>query len=84
MIQRTPPSDLRKEVNVSKYMYLVRHQLLYYLHLGVTVIFLVCKKPDPKLQSVNDQARMNVFVRKEIVIPPGASCCADHVISAKL
>lgn len=84
MMQRTPPSGVRKEENVSKYMYLVRHQLLYHchLHLGVTDIILSAKKPGPKLLSVSNQARMEVFVRKEILIPPGARCCADHLISA--
>lgn len=44
--------------------------------------FFVCKKPGPKLLSVSNQARMDVFVWKEILIPPGARCCADHLISA--
>lgn len=44
----------------------------------------VCKKPGPKLLSVTNQARMDVFVRKEIVIPPGARCCAGHLVSGKL
>lgn len=46
----------------------------------------VCKKPGQRLLSVTIQQRMDVFVRKEkvIVIPPGARCCAGHLISGKL
>lgn len=46
--------------------------------------YFVCKKTGPKLLSVTNQARMDVFVRKEIVIPPGARCFAGHLVSGKL
>lgn len=44
----------------------------------------VCNKPGPKLLSVTNQARMDVFLRKEIIIPPGARCCAGDLVSGKL
>lgn len=75
----TPPSDLRKEVNLSRY--LVRRQLPYHCHLHLGF---VCKKPGPKLLSVSNQARLDLFVRKEIVIPPEARCCAGHLVTGKL
>lgn len=27
---------------------------------------------------------MDVFIRKEIIIPPGAKCCTGHLVSGKL
>ncbi|XP_078310522.1 uncharacterized protein LOC144618429 [Crassostrea virginica] len=44
----------------------------------------VCKKPGPKLISVSHHARLLVFIRREVIIPSGARCCASHLQNGKM
>jgi hypothetical protein len=39
----------------------------------------VCKKPGPKIIVVSDKLRLNVYVRKGIIVPAGARCCPAHI-----
>ena len=39
----------------------------------------VCNKPGPKLVVVPTESRTNVFVDKNIPIPPGNRCCPVHL-----
>lgn len=43
----------------------------------------VCKKPGPKLLTVSNNARLQVFVFKGVIVPTGARCCPRHVEDGK-